>query len=272
MSRELLTAGSISEALSLKDASSAYLAGGTEILRLGSSISTGRLIMLKKIPKLSGITKEEGNLVRIGSMTTFQEAAEDPFTPGYLKEALHFMASRTKRNMATVGGNLALLRSDSYLGAVLLAAHAKLKIVLPGGQTETVCLRKYGREKETYKDGLILAVLVRDDIRLFSRRFANTAESHSYLTVAAAMVDGKHRIGISVKNSGCFFEIELSQRLDGGKMSEAEFMDWAGSWQGLDIPDDIFGSTAYKRYLLGVTLADLLGKLDPDEAGKEGRS
>lgn len=288
MSRELCAAASASEAVIMRDASSVYLAGGTELLRFGTERSADRLIMLKNIPELKGILGEPRQTVRVGSMTTFQEALGSDLVPAYLKEALRYMASRTKRNMATIGGNVALMRDDSYLAATLIAAHAKLELlrrVKPdsgesaqarfgcpdknrldleetaqgrGDQPvrETICIRRYLQHRKEYQKDLITAIIVRTDVCVVSKRYANTAESHSYLTAAMGYVDGHFRVGISVKNAGVFFPKEFSDSL--GEEENAEtFAHFARSWAGLDIPDDLYGSTAYKRYLLGVTLESL---------------
>lgn len=290
MSRTIYTADSIGQAVALKNASNAYLSGGTQILRGGSSVTEGGLIMLKKIPDLYGISMTQEGLVRIGGMTTFTEALEDDRVPGYLKTALGYMASATKRNMATVAGNISLLRDDSYLAAVLIAAHARIELVLRAEDAEkadmsgeyegiirreelrtqegkelvreTICTGRYLRLHEAYRDALITAILVRSDARVVSKRYANTAESHSFMTLAIGYGDGHYRTGITVKNSGVYFLGDLSEIMDRGEASDQRLMDYAKSWQGLDIPDDIFGSADYKRYLLGVTLADLLKRLN----------
>ena len=292
MSRELCAAASASEAVSMRDASSAYLAGGTELLRSGTERSADRLIMLKNIPELKGVSGETPEAVRIGSMTTFQEALGSDLVPAYLKEALRYMASRTKRNMATIGGNVALMRDDSYLAATLIAAHAKLELlrrVKPdsgesaqvrfgcpdknrldleetaqgrGDQPvrEAICIRRYLQHREEYQKDLITAIMVRTDICVVSKRYANTAESHSYLTAAMGYADGRFRVGVSVKNAGVFFPKEFSDSLGEDENAET-FARFANSWAGLDIPDDLYGSTAYKRYLLGVTLENLYRSL-----------
>ena len=292
MSRELCAAASASEAVIMRDASSAYLAGGTELLRSGTERSADRLIMLKNIPELKGVSGETPEAVRIGSMTTFQEALGSDLVPVYLKEALRYMASRTKRNMATIGGNVALMRDDSYLAATLIAAHAKLELlhwVKPdsgelvqdrsgcpdknrldleeasqarGDQPvrEAICIRRYLQHREEYQKDLITAIMVRTDICVVSKRYANTAESHSYLTAAMGYVDGRFRVGVSVKNAGVFFPKEFSDSLGEDENAET-FARFANSWAGLDIPDDLYGSTAYKRYLLGVTLENLYRSL-----------
>ena len=292
MSRELCAAASASEAVVMRDASSAYLAGGTELLRSGTERSADRLIMLKNIPELKGVSGETPEAVRIGSMTTFQEALGSDLVPAYLKEALRYMASRTKRDMATIGGNVALMRDDSYLAATLIAAHAKLELlrrVKPdsgesaqvrfgcpdknrldleetaqgrGDQPvrEAICIRRYLQHREEYQKDLITAIMVRTDICVVSKRYANTAESHSYLTAAMGYADGRFRVGVSVKNAGVFFPKEFSDSLGEDENAET-FARFANSWAGLDIPDDLYGSKVYKRYLLGVTLENLYRSL-----------
>lgn len=292
MSRELCAAASASEAVIMRDASSAYLAGGTEPLRSGTERSADRLIMLKNITELKGISGETPEAVRIGSMTTFQEALGSDLVPAYLKEALRYMASRTKRNMATIGGNVALMRDDSYLAATLIAAHAKLELLrrkkTDSGESEqdrserpdknrldpeeisltkgdqpvreAVCIRRYLQHREEYQKDLITAIVVRTDICVVSKRYANTAENHSYLTAAMGYVNGRFRVGVSVKNAGVFFPKEFSDSLGEDENAET-FARFAKSWAGLDIPDDLYGSTAYKRYLLGVTLESLYRSL-----------
>ena len=292
MSRELCAAASASEAVIMRDASSAYLAGGTELLRSGTERSADRLIMLKNIPELKGVSGETPEAVRIGSMTTFQEALGSDLVPAYLKEALRYMASRTKRDMATIGGNVALMRDDSYLAATLIAAHAKLELLhwakpdsgesvqdrsgcpdkngsdleeasqVRGDQPvrEAICIRRYLQHREEYQKDLITAIMVRTDICVVSKRYANTAESHSYLTTAMGYVDGRFRVGVSVKNAGVFFPKEFSDSLGEDENAET-FARFANSWAGLDVPDDLYGSTAYKRYLLGVTLENLYRSL-----------
>lgn len=302
MSRDLYMAQAASEATCRKDASSAYLAGGTDLLRFGGQGNANLLISLKKVPALRGIAAQEREIIRIGAMTTFQEALDSDLVPSYLKEALRYMGSRTKRNMATLGGNVAAMRDDSYLGAVLLAAHAKLilrrkkagdkrknidagEAALAGSPgdgggrerqedcpqgmpaQETVCLRKYLLGREDDRDDLIEAILVRRDIALCSKRYANTVESPSYLTVAMARVDGRYRIGISVKGAGVFFPKEFSDQLDGTDLQEKNFADFAEDFEGLKIPDDQFGSRAYKVYLLAATLNQLYKKLAAAEPG-----
>ena len=71
----LITATSLREAVKNKDNRSAYLAGGTEINRLGSTVKARNLISIGRIKDLDGITKG-ADAVRIGAMCTFQDIIE----------------------------------------------------------------------------------------------------------------------------------------------------------------------------------------------------
>ena len=137
------------------------------------------------------------------------------------------------------------MRDDSYLAATLIAAHAKLELLhwakpdsgelvqdrsgcpdknrldleeasqARGDQPvrEAICIRRYLQHREEYQKDLITAIMVRTDICVVSKRYANTAESHSYLTTAMGYVDGRFRVGVSVKNAGVFFPKEFSDSL-----------------------------------------------------------
>ena len=97
-----------------------YLAGGTDDLRLNGSAPGKDLIDISALG-LDDIFVQDGKLY-IGARCTFNQVIESDLVPEFIKEAAHFCASFTKRNSATVGGNIGLRRQDSYLAAALTAA------------------------------------------------------------------------------------------------------------------------------------------------------
>jgi len=258
MARQLIMAKTAAEAAEAKNAASAFLAGGTETERLGSLVHADTLILLKNIPGLDEIG-DSGEFLKIGSMCTFEKALESDLVPDYLKTALGFMASRTKRNMATIGGNISIFRCDSYLMPTLIAAGAKLELLDASGSRNIVCAERYAEEREKYRDCLITALLLtKADVRVFSRRYANTAESHACLTASMGRCGDQIRIGAAIKDSGIFVLKELAEMMEKDpSLAEDGIMSWCRSWNGAVIRDDMFGSEAYKRYLLGVTLSDM---------------
>lgn len=246
MATKLIMAKDPQEAMNAKSASAAFLAGGTEVNRLGSPVDAETLISLKKCSGLSGIRCEDGK-VYIGSMCTFQDLVECESIPAWLREAAGFMASRTKRNMATVGGNIAALRSDSYLLPALLAGGAKIRAL--GADLNEICLPidEYIDEFKAGKQMLITEVAVPADVKVVSRRYSNTAQSHAVLTASASMKDGSFKMAAALKNTGLYL-------LDGYEEAVQTFSD-------IPYTDDMFGSPEYKRYLTGITVEDMYREL-----------
>lgn len=249
MAKELIFPKSVKNASSLKNEKSCFLAGGTEINRLDSSVKADSLIALGRLVELDGIYKVEiedfcDDFIRIGAMSTFQEIIDSELIPDYLKQACMFMSSRVKREMATIGGNIACLRDDSYLIPTLLCAKAKLLLRSHSGKSSYVCMCKYVEEHEKYRDFLIEEVLLHDiDIDVKSKRFANTASSHAYLTVSVASFKDDTLVSACVKNSGIYY-FKNSQ-----------------DYSSVKFPTDQYGSKNYKKYLFDVTVDDLLKEL-----------
>ncbi len=87
------------------------LAGGTDLLALMKDdvIAPKRLVNIKQIEGLRGISYQPGNGMRIGALTTIAELADDgSVRQNYpaLSEAANEAASPQIRNLATVGGNM----------------------------------------------------------------------------------------------------------------------------------------------------------------------
>lgn len=260
MANTLLMAKTAAEAIAAKTASAAFLAGGTEVNRLGSSVEAETLISLKKCEGLDSI-KKVGNMVEIGSMCTFQEIVESQDVPAYMKEAALFMASRTKRNMATIGGNVAAHRSDSYLLPALCAADAEVSM-LAGDLEKKINVNAYINEENA--DSLITGITVPAGIKVVSKRYANTAQSHAVITMSAASTSRGIKLAVAIKNVG-ILSFNLSSS---GKLTEEAAVAYFKTVELKGIEDDMFGSVDYKRYLLGITAYDLCKQLTAG-SGKE---
>jgi putative selenate reductase FAD-binding subunit len=264
MARELILAKTAAEAVAAKTESAVFVAGGTEVNRLGSPYDADILISLKKCSDLSDIRTDSG-YVTIGSMCTFQQLVESAEVPGYLKEAALFMASRTKRNMATIGGNIASLRSDSYLIPTLMAVGAVLEMAGADGSCNRIGIAEYVDENEAGK--LIVSVTVPAEAKVVSKRYANTAQSHAVLTMSASLSEEGIWLDGAVKNVGLlhFCDLEKAFRED-PDISEEKIIEMVRSCSGLHTADDMFGSDEYKRYLIAVTAYDLHKRLTGKEA------
>ncbi len=261
MDERLVIAASAQEAAKLAASGAGYLAGGTELNRLGSKLHYEKLVSIRRIAELAKV-EAKGDEVRIGAAVTFQDALQSELVPAYLKEALLFMGSRTKRNMATVGGNVACWRDDSYLAATLLAVGASVELMNETGATRRLGLEEWAATQPEHRLVCHLIVPAKPG-RVVSKRYANTMESLSYLVVSLCQDGDAARVALTVKGVGAFVSSELSEAAARGA-GEDELVELA---YGLDVavPSDMYGSERYKRYLAGVTLARML-----EDGGRDG--
>ncbi len=267
MITEFITSASPEEALKAIQKSgerTVFLAGGTEIHRLGSSVLCNRVVSLKQ-SGLKSIESSNG-IVSLGSMVTLQQAIESELVPEYLKQALRFCGSRTRRNMATIGGNVSLSRDDSYLLPTLIAAKARLLLadITDDGtyNEEDVPIREYHAFREHFAGSLIMKIVFNKPGRFVaSSRFSRTVQSPAAVTVsfgADISSDSVHdlRICAAIKGSGITRLIQVEEGVSSGQLAAPED---AATLAGADIAfvDDITGSAAYKRYLLGTAVSEL---------------
>jgi putative selenate reductase FAD-binding subunit len=267
MIEAFLTASSLEEALRLKQKGgpkTAFLAGGTEINRLGSPLSPHTVISLDRLG-LDHITKAENGLV-IGARSTMQDVLDSELVPAWLKHAILFCASRTRRNMATIGGNLVVQRDDSYLTPTLVAAKARLVLASLGQDgtvlEENIPIREYLAFKEHFNDSLLLSVVLNKPSRFVaSLRFAVTEQSPAAVTISlgADMSSGAAhdvRLCAAVKGTGVFRLPEQEEAISNGSyVGEDAILTF--TVPAVSIVDDISGTQSYKRYLLGTALATL---------------
>lgn len=192
-----------------------FLSGGTEILRLNTGVDKNSPL-IDILPLLSDEIRKEGDSVLIGASATFALLLSSPVVPDYLKEALCYMTSPQLRNQATIGGNIASWRDDSFLIPTLSASGAELTVVSSDGEKERMSIKDYG-----LKRGLILSVSIPASAEV--RNFRESLTSHSHAVVTASFGEGEC---YAVKGSGIFF-----------------------SYDELKFNDDMFGSASYKSYL-----------------------
>lgn len=217
--REVLRPATAQDAVRMVE-KGVYMLGGTEVLRLGSSVDVSRPVVDVSAVVPSGISVGSG-IVEIGAGTTFADLLGSGLVPDFLKAAASEMKSPQLRNAATVGGNIASKRDDSYLIPALVAASAVLVVMNRKGEIHECPLSEY-----VFKDCscLILKVVFKagEDVKV--RRFALTSHSHAVLTCAFGSSEC-----YAVKGGG----IALGP-------DDAVFV------------SDMYGSAEYKKYLVSV--------------------
>ena len=198
-----------------------YLAGGTDDLRLGGSAEGKDLI---DINGLGCDTIElKGDKLYIGSRCTLQQIVECELVPDFIREAAGFCVSLVRRNSATIGGNIGLRRSDSYLAAALTAAAAVLDTVTPHGEE----MKPIGEYLQSDCKRFIRAIVIDKDRTGWVRRFGNTVSSHAVL--------------IAAESCGIYaLSVQGSPIIYGNSPAIAQQAVYA---------DDLWGSADYKRYL-----------------------
>ena len=108
---EYATASKREQVAELLGDQGAILAGGTDLLALMKDdvVAPKRLVNIKHVDGLRGVTFQPGNGLRIGALTTLQEISEsgkDLSAYPALTEAVKEAASPQIRNLATIGGNM----------------------------------------------------------------------------------------------------------------------------------------------------------------------
>lgn len=239
----------VDEALALKAGhkGSRFLAGGTELERLGCAVEAKGLIDVKALG-FDGIRRERDGL-HVGSMVTFTQALESDLVPNGLKEALRFMGSLPKRNMATIGGNVMRHGSDSYLLPTLAAYHAGLVFVADSAQETAVEIEQLIRHPAEWEHGLLKEIVLDPKRQVSSRRFAITRESHAAVTLSlGCKADGNDlRMAAAVRGAGVQLFARSQERIAGG----AGRNEFHAALEGeLETADDLTGSAEYKRYLV----------------------
>jgi CO/xanthine dehydrogenase FAD-binding subunit len=140
-----------------------WLAGGTSLIpdqNLGVFEPSG-YISLRRIPELSRI-EAQGDRLFVGAACTmatiFSQPAVTEFAP-LLGKAAAILATRQIRSRATIGGNIATLRSDRSITPCLLALDAQVS-VFNGSHMQEVSLEDYLNESLARSESALNEIVV----------------------------------------------------------------------------------------------------------------
>jgi putative selenate reductase FAD-binding subunit len=177
----------VREALALKARyrnRSAFLAGGTYLNSNESADPPAHCISLAALP-LDRIKLDPARFT-IGALCTLQQIVDDHKLPQALKDAALQVVSRNVRNMATIGGHVALNPPYSDLLPMLFALDAKVGVAARGA-TKLLPIADYIAKPTP---GLITGIVVPKPAprRVFAcRNFRVSANAHSLVAAAVSL-------------------------------------------------------------------------------------
>jgi putative selenate reductase FAD-binding subunit len=230
----------------------AYLGGGTW-LNSPRSDAPAILISLEKLGL--GSIAVVGDRLTIGATVTFQQILDTEGVPEAIRKAASLTASRTLRNMVTVGGELGLRPEDSALIPVLLALGAEVSLA---EKKKPIPFESFNRERA---QSLILAVAVKGFSRPCAvKSLSRTSHSRRSLVIAVSARSLEPDLReVRVVASDCSGQLlrlgSVEERLEGKALPEKARIEEAVARAFSPMPD-IHASAEYKRYMAGVLVAD----------------
>ena len=232
-----------------------FIAGGSKLN--AAPTRTGKTVAIS----LAGLgldqIAEQGGTLHLGATVRLQQLIDDPRVPPALREAAAFVYSRNVRNQATLGGEICARQDEAVLMPVLLALDAEL-LFADGRRLDLERFLAEGGAADVPLTGVVLPDPAR---RCATRKIARSAGGLRVLTAAVALTTDGPRIAVEgVVPRPARLLGSVPPGLAGTALERAVSAAVAPQ-------DDLRGSVAYKRYIAGVVVADLLAELMSDEEG-----
>ena len=258
MIEQFFKPASVDEALKLKGQfqnDALWLAGGSKAN--ATPTRTEKKVAISLAGLALNTIESQGEQLRIGSGVTLQALIEHAQTPQVLKEAAGFVYSRHIRNQATLGGEICACQPEKVLLPALLVLDAQL--VLADGKTQS--LEEY---LSGPKDTLVLAVVLPEPKRISATAKVSRSAAGLNVLVAAVALDshGQQRIALD----GVLSHTSRLKQMEEKGLQEAALEKAVA--EAVTPKEDIKGSVAYKRYIAGVIVADLLTDCLQKKGGK----
>jgi aerobic carbon-monoxide dehydrogenase medium subunit len=268
---ELAEPTSLDEALRLLDPDDAAvrpLGGGTALMLMMKAgvFRPTRLVSLRKLKKLSGITASpDGGLV-IGALTPLSDverSAEVARRAGVIVRAMRRLSNVRVRNVATIGGNLAHGDPHMDLPPVLMALDASIKVVSAAGSHMLKVENLFAGYYETVlkRDELIFELHVPPQGKrraAYMKCTTGSADDWPALGVAVSFeADGKAvlapRVVVSAATEKAIRLKGAESALEGATIDDA-VLARAGDAAAdeAETVSDVRGSAPYKRELIRV--------------------
>ncbi len=246
MIQEVIKPASLEEAVKLKKQGMSFLSGGTLVNWAPAEIKAEKVVLLENLLS-DGIYEKEGK-VEIGAFCTLQSIVDTAIVPQALRVAAGFIPSRNIRNMATIGGNIAANRPDSYVIPALLALSARVQTLEEGEMSVDTYISEG-------KSSLITEVIIpeQEGVCVIDRSVRSSA---SYPSVTAAVYYSGSECVVAV---GCIADrvIRLKQIEDditSGKLDTEDEI-FNAVYNSIDPEDDIKETGTYKKYIASTIIA-----------------
>lgn len=115
------------------------IAGGTDLLLKMKSgeLTPQRLVNIKRLPELMGITYDQRTGLKLGALATLRELTRSPLIREHypvLAQTAGLIASEQIRSFATLGGNLCNAAPSADLAPPLIALGGTVRLVGPSGE------------------------------------------------------------------------------------------------------------------------------------------
>jgi len=266
MIKEVFKPVSFGEAVKLKSEGMYYLGGGTQInwtpaqdeRVLEGKPAIEKVILISDL--LSSEIKKEGSVISLGAGLTLKELIDASLVPDILKKAAGYIASRNIRNMATLGGNIAANRSDSYLIPALIALKADVETEDEG----IICVETYIREE---KDCLIKRVIL-PEVEGVCVIDVSVKSSAAYPSITTAVRVSSREVVVAI---GCVSNHVIRlKNLEAGILNGSLAGDnlEAAVAKEINPESDLKGSVEYKKYISGSMIAHSVNLSYKELSGK----
>jgi putative selenate reductase FAD-binding subunit len=252
----------VAEAVKAQSSPGAAFLGGGTWLNSGKAGNVTTLVSLEKLG-LNSIRPAQGRCL-IGASITFQSLVDSPHVPGALRDAARLTASRTLRNMVTVGGEIGLAPVDSAVIPVLLVLGAELSVA---GKRKSISMETW---LEQGRAGLVVGVSVPAPAVAAVRAVSRTSHSPRSLVAAVSVrAAGSTLESPRIVVSDCLGQRvrlpDLERKLDGSPLPPREEMERITRAE-FSPGSDMHASASYKRYMAGVLVSDMLAALFRESA------
>jgi len=238
---------SLSEAVELRKKEQAvYLSGGTWVNWAGSDIHPQKVVLLEDL--LPDMVEKVNDGLEIGSGITLQTLMDAEDVPGPLRQAAGFIFSRSVRNMATLGGNIAANRTDSCVIPALIALNARIKTV--GGAEIPV------EDYLTQGEGTLIEWVVLPKVagRCMVDRAALSSAAYPTLTFAIRVAAGEAVVALGCVADRVIRLQGIEEKIISGALAGEENI-FNAVYAAVDPPAGLKESSAYRKTIAAAMVA-----------------